>query len=386
METHKRMFWFVTIVLTLITSCKSSDDEPDAAYKYYMRIQSQVALDLSDNPGEEDILVGGQVSVISRTVSRMKQVMSEYESQQLSTDVEAALLTKCDSIYKEYATAYVQFTGQTLCFVSIIRSKMVDGVSREGTTLKTYYFRALKDVDPGDSGTPTPPEFSMNMPECLEAVDLGLSVLWANCNFGAQKPEEYGGYFAWGDPTGELWSGEGINKGNGGYTWASDNYGGMNPPTEIGGTSLDIVTAHWGNGWHLPSYDEARELCSQCHWVLHTKDGLNWYEVIGPNGNSINIPLGGIFGDIPSQSKSRFMEGPLHTNSKGFYWTSTICPTPGNSSTRGYSVSYGVPTAWVFICRSSLGDLTGKDMFNDHLRAFHMSIRPVHIKAEVQPD
>lgn len=57
METHKRMFWFVTIVLTLITSCKSSDDEPDAAYKYYMRIQSQVALDLSDNAEENGTLV-----------------------------------------------------------------------------------------------------------------------------------------------------------------------------------------------------------------------------------------------------------------------------------------------------------------------------------------
>lgn len=373
-------------MLVTLTSCQSSEDEPDASYKYYMRIQSQVALDLSDNAEENGTLVGGQVSVISRTVSRMRKVMSEYESQLLSTDVEAALFTKCDSIYKEYATAYVQFTGQTLCFVQIMRSKMVDGISREGTTLKTYYFRALKDVDPGDSGTPTPPGFSMDMPESLEAVDLGLSVLWSNCNFGAQKPEDYGGYFAWGDPTGELWSGEGIHMGNGGYTWATDNYGGLNPPAEIGGTSLDVVTTHWGNSWRVPSFDEAHELCSQCQWLLREGNGRKWYEVIGPNGKSITIPLGGIYGDIPSQSKTRFMEGPLHTNSTGFYWTSTICPTPGNSSTRGYRVSQGVATAWVFICGSSRGDLTGKYMFNDHLRAFHMSIRPVHIKAEVQPD
>lgn len=41
-----------------------------------MLIQSQVALDLSDNAEEEGVLVGGQVSVISRTVSRMKRVMA----------------------------------------------------------------------------------------------------------------------------------------------------------------------------------------------------------------------------------------------------------------------------------------------------------------------
>ena len=32
-------------------------------------------------------------------------------------------------------------------------------------------------------------------------VDLGLpsGTLWATCNVGANKPEEYGDYFAWGE-------------------------------------------------------------------------------------------------------------------------------------------------------------------------------------------
>lgn len=30
-------------------------------------------------------------------------------------------------------------------------------------------------------------------------VDLGLSVRWATCNVGAEKPEEYGNYYAWGE-------------------------------------------------------------------------------------------------------------------------------------------------------------------------------------------
>ena len=32
-----------------------------------------------------------------------------------------------------------------------------------------------------------------------EYVDLGLSVKWATCNVGAEKPEDYGDYFAWGE-------------------------------------------------------------------------------------------------------------------------------------------------------------------------------------------
>ncbi len=384
-----RPFIRAILFLSILTMacCKDGHDEPNALYNYYMTIQSQVELELSDNAEEEGTLVGGQASVISRTVSRMRNIMAQYESNQSSTDIEAALLTACDSIYREYASAYVQYSGQTLCFVKINRRKLVDGKFQEGTTLKTYYFKALKDVDPGSSGDPTPPGFSLNKPDALEAVDLGLSVLWANCNLGAQSPEEYGGYFGWGDPTGELWDGNGIYKQAGAFVWNTDNYGGMNPPTEIGGTTLDVVTAHWGNGWRTPSADEASELIKNCEWKLHSQDGRNWYEVIGPNGNSIIFPLAGIYGIQTRKGCSLLMEGPLHTNSSGWYWTSSICDSPGTSRTRGYAVQQGVATAWMFVCASSRGDLTGKNMFNDHLRAFHMSIRPVFVKSEdIQPN
>ena len=387
METCKRMFWLITVVMVIFPSCGDKNDEPDALYNYYMLIQSEVELELSNNAEEEGTLVGGQVSVISRTVSRMRNVMAQYDSNQNSTDIEAALLTACDSIYREYASAYVQYSGQTLCYVQINRRKLVDGKSQEGTTLKTYYFRALKGLDLDGSSDPTPPEFSLNKPDALEAVDLGLSVMWANCNLGAQSPEEYGGYFGWGDPTGELWDGNGIYKQAGAFVWNTDNFGGMNPPTEIGGTSLDVVTAHWGNNWRTPNGYEAYELSSRCEWKLRSQDGRNWYEVIGPNGNSIIIPLAGVYGIIPRKGTSLLMEGPLHTNSSGWYWTSTICDSPGTSATRGYAVSQGVSTAWMFVCASKRGDLTGLNILNDHLRAFHMSIRPVYMKPEdVQPN
>ena len=39
-----------------------------------------------------------------------------------------------------------------------------------------------------------------------DAIDLGLSVRWASCNVGASRPEEYGGLFAYGDPTGKRYT------------------------------------------------------------------------------------------------------------------------------------------------------------------------------------
>ena len=32
-----------------------------------------------------------------------------------------------------------------------------------------------------------------------QVVDLGLSVYWASCNLGAESPEEFGNYYAWGE-------------------------------------------------------------------------------------------------------------------------------------------------------------------------------------------
>ena len=41
-------------------------------------------------------------------------------------------------------------------------------------------------------------EIQEHKPVC-EAVDLGLSVKWGTCNIGAEKPEQNGGYYAWGE-------------------------------------------------------------------------------------------------------------------------------------------------------------------------------------------
>jgi hypothetical protein len=59
-------------------------------------------------------------------------------------------------------------------------------------------------------------------------VDLGLSVMWGTCNVGADNPEEYGDYFAWGEtrPKNEYsWST---------YIYNSDNKGKIIPKDRPG--------------------------------------------------------------------------------------------------------------------------------------------------------
>ena len=136
-----------------------------------------------------------------------------------------------------------------------------------------------------------PPVFNLEKSSAVEAVDLGLSVLWSNCNLGASSPTDYGGYFAWGEPTGTLWSGEGIDYDDKGYSWNTSNYGGKNPPAEISGTDLDIVAVHWGDGWRMPTNNEMNELITKCRLMRLEKGGVRWLEITGPNGNSINIPI-----------------------------------------------------------------------------------------------
>lgn len=72
-----------------------------------------------------------------------------------------------------------------------------------------------------------------------EAVDLGLSVKWATCNIGTTKPEYFGNYYGWGDPTGKK-------------TSANTNYyPNSNPPTDIKNTKYDIAYNNWGKSWRM---------------------------------------------------------------------------------------------------------------------------------------
>ena len=378
MKNRNSLIWLIVILMMIGTSCKDNEDVYNGEYTYYLTIQSEVMLHLTD---DDDAASGmnneDTADRLSRTIYFMKQAVSKNETMQGDErEREAALLTTCDSLYRNYAETNPENKGHVVCYVKLIRCKRNNGTVTDAVTMKYYQF--WKEINEGDGNNPSSND-ALAKPDSLKAVDLGLSVLWANCNMGAKLPRDYGAHIAWGDPTGRLWSGQGINWKNDAYTWNTTNYGGNNPPDDIGGSDLDVVAFNWSDGWRMPSYSEAKELCEQCEWKLQTYGDIKWFEVIGPNGNSIIMPLAGVYGDDLS-AVPRFHRGPLGTNEMGSYWTSTSCPTPSTVEERGYGVNEGVITAWSFRFFPNSENDSARQYFIDYLRAYHMSIRPVHNK------
>ena len=169
----------------------------------------------------------------------------------------------------------------------------------------------------------TPGEDTPDTPEVgKEWVDLGLSVKWATCNVGANSPEEYGDYFAWGE----------ISPKD---SYTSDNcltYG-VSMTDIAGNPQYDAATANWGGAWRMPTMAEQDELRNNCTWEWTKLNGVNGRKVTGPNGNSIFLPAAGYRYGTSSSSVGSF----------GSYWSSTPYGDDGSSANRLYfeSADYG---------------------------------------------
>lgn len=59
------------------------------------------------------------------------------------------------------------------------------------------------------------------------------------------------------------------------------------------GTDKDVAHVKWGGSWRMPTYAELNELVDHCDWRWTNIDGVNGYQVTGPNGNSIFMPASG---------------------------------------------------------------------------------------------
>ncbi len=151
-----------------------------------------------------------------------------------------------------------------------------------------------------------------------EAVDLGLSVKWACCNVGADVPEGYGGYYAWGETeeksdytplTYKYYLGDLDGDG---YYYDSNEY--QNIGSNISGTSYDVAHVKWGGSWRMPTLSEIQELCNKCSWQWTTVNGVSGQKVTGPNGNSIFLPAAGY----------RNGTEVYYRGSYGYYWSGTL--------------------------------------------------------------
>ena len=135
-----------------------------------------------------------------------------------------------------------------------------------------------------------------------EYVDLGLSVKWATCNVGANKPEDYGNYYAWGETS---------TKSS--YTENNSKTYGKQMNDIKGNSQYDAARANWGGTWRLPTRAELEELKNKCTWTWTAQNGVKGYKVTGPNGKSIFLPAAG----------NRHWSSLNGAGDSGYYWSST---------------------------------------------------------------
>ena len=156
---------------------------------------------------------------------------------------------------------------------------------------------------------------------------------WADRNIGADKPEDSGYYFWWGDTVGYKRDGDKWVASDGSrsdFSFCGDNaptYGKSISGLESEGwiekkdgtyvltSKHDAARAHWGGAWRMPTKEELDNLDKKCEWIWDTRNGVNGYVVCG-RGNyaskSIFLPAAGE-GDGASLG---------HSCSTGVYWSS----------------------------------------------------------------
>ena len=128
-------------------------------------------------------------------------------------------------------------------------------------------------------------------------VDLGLSVKWADCNIGAENPEDCGYTFSWGEtePFEEKYDQSYYKWANNTFTffrkYNTDSQYGTVDGRAILDLSDDAAHVLWGGNWRMPTQAEMEELVNNCTWMWTRRSGVNGYYVKG-NGTSIFLPAG----------------------------------------------------------------------------------------------
>ena len=144
-------------------------------------------------------------------------------------------------------------------------------------------------------------------------IDLGLpsKTKWACCNIGAIMPESYGDMFAWGETKtkDEGYSWENYAHCDGSYATCHDL--GLN----ISKTAYDAAAVNWFSPWHIPTFDQFRELVDNTEALWVSENGINGVKFTAKNGASIFLPAAGFWWkDMAPQSRGEL----------GCYWSASV--------------------------------------------------------------
>ena len=160
------------------------------------------------------------------------------------------------------------------------------------------------------------------------AVDLGLpsGTKWANMNVGAEKPEDYGLFFAWGETKGYTSdTSDGRSFDWASYKWCNGSnntqtkyctdasYGTVDNKTILD-LEDDAAYVNWGEQWRMPTIDEIQELLDNTTAERTTVNSVYGCKFTASNGNFIFLPAAG----------SRRDTSVFGQTVGGCYWSSSL--------------------------------------------------------------
>lgn len=123
-------------------------------------------------------------------------------------------------------------------------------------------------------------------------LDLPSRTLWATCNVGADKPEEFGYYYAWGETSTK----NSYSSSN--YKWyigSDESFGKYGDYANLD-VSDDAAYVNWGSNWRMPNDYDFRELINTHNTTTEkvTQNGVIGLKITSKsNGKSIFLPLAG---------------------------------------------------------------------------------------------
>jgi len=203
--------------------------------------------------------------------------------------------------------------------------------------------------------------------ESLVYVDLGLpsGTLWGACNLGAESPEEYGNYYAWGETSEKTeynWGTYALCQGS--YNTLTkycpmSNYGYSAFTDDLAELELTDDAAYVGRNinWYIPSNEQFEELINTNYTTTEWRTLKGVYGLIvrsimeGYTDNFIFLPASGYYEDTSLSN----------VDSIGRYWSRVIYPS------RPYE-AYGLQF-----------DSSSVSASHVERRSLGYSIRPVHI-------
>ena len=139
-----RLLLLVGMLAGVLTGASSCDnDEPNLDVGYYLGIQSQVRLNLSENEESQGTSAQPYADMLSTTIVRMRVALRNAYPVPNTYGNDSRVIAALDDIFMEYKSMYGSSERNTVCVVKLYRARMENNIVKKSKTLKTYHFGAI---------------------------------------------------------------------------------------------------------------------------------------------------------------------------------------------------------------------------------------------------